>query len=440
MPIMKLHLLIVVAVSSFCFCDSKVFFSSRHGDVPKWKQPDSKSHEGKHWALIAAGSNGWGNYRHQANACHAYQIMKRNGIPEENIVLMMYDDIANNEANPTPGIIINHPDGPDVYKKEDVTPSNFLAVLSGNETLAKKGKKVIQSGPNDHIFVTFTDHGGPGVVYFPSESLSAPELVSTLKKMHNENKYKQMVIYMEACFSGSMFENLLPTDINIYATTSANPAESSYACYPDEKRNTYLGDQYSVNWMEDSDKENLDEESLEDQFRIVRNETKCSHVQEYGDQSISQEMLSEFQAGPEYRPSPLPALPKVPCDAVPADEVPLAILRHRLESAKDEVLKQQLMREIDELLKLRDRVAKTMQDIVALASDDVSQYERVYTEGHRNIDFDCYIPVVNLFDKRCFNVARTYSANKQMKYLVNMCDEHITSERIMEAIAHICKE
>lgn len=39
----------------------------------------------------------------------------------------------------------------------------------------------------------------------------------------------------------------------VYATTAANPKESSYACYYDEKRNTYLGDWYSVNWMEDSD-------------------------------------------------------------------------------------------------------------------------------------------------------------------------------------------
>ena len=28
---------------------------------------------------------------------------------------MMYDDIANSPANPTPGVIINHPDGDDVY-------------------------------------------------------------------------------------------------------------------------------------------------------------------------------------------------------------------------------------------------------------------------------------------------------------------------------------
>lgn len=39
----------------------------------------------------------------------------------------------------------------------------------------------------------------------------------------------------------------------MYATTAANPHESSYACYYDEDRQTYLGDWYSVNWMEDSD-------------------------------------------------------------------------------------------------------------------------------------------------------------------------------------------
>jgi hypothetical protein len=39
----------------------------------------------------------------------------------------------------------------------------------------------------------------------------------------------------------------------VYATTAANPKESSYACYYDEERGTYLGDWYSVNWMEDSD-------------------------------------------------------------------------------------------------------------------------------------------------------------------------------------------
>ena len=39
----------------------------------------------------------------------------------------------------------------------------------------------------------------------------------------------------------------------MYATTAANPDESSYACYYDKKRGVYLGDVYSVKWMENSD-------------------------------------------------------------------------------------------------------------------------------------------------------------------------------------------
>lgn len=40
----------------------------------------------------------------------------------------------------------------------------------------------------------------------------------------------------------------------MYATTAANPDESSYACYLDSQLETYLGDCYSVNWMENVDK------------------------------------------------------------------------------------------------------------------------------------------------------------------------------------------
>lgn len=43
--------------------------------------------------------------------------------------------------------------------------------------------------------------------------------------------YKELVFYLEACHSGSMFNKLLPNNISIYTTTAANPDESSYAEY-----------------------------------------------------------------------------------------------------------------------------------------------------------------------------------------------------------------
>jgi legumain len=51
----------------------------------------------------------------QADVCHAYQILRKGGLKEENIVVFMYDDIAHNVLNPRPGVIINHPKGENVY-------------------------------------------------------------------------------------------------------------------------------------------------------------------------------------------------------------------------------------------------------------------------------------------------------------------------------------
>ncbi|GJR57078.1 ribonuclease H-like domain-containing protein [Tanacetum coccineum] len=71
--------------------------------------------DGINWALLVAGSNEYENYRHQADVCHAYQILKRGGLKDENIMVFMYDDIANHRYNPKPGVIINSPKANDVY-------------------------------------------------------------------------------------------------------------------------------------------------------------------------------------------------------------------------------------------------------------------------------------------------------------------------------------
>lgn len=51
----------------------------------------------------------------QADICHAYQIMKKGGLKDENIIVFMYDDIAFSKYNPHPGVIINKPIGRNVY-------------------------------------------------------------------------------------------------------------------------------------------------------------------------------------------------------------------------------------------------------------------------------------------------------------------------------------
>jgi legumain len=65
------------------------------------------------------------------------QVSTGNGIPEEHIIIMMYDDVAHNEGNPFMGKLFNTANGRDVYagckidyKGADVTMANFLKVLS----------------------------------------------------------------------------------------------------------------------------------------------------------------------------------------------------------------------------------------------------------------------------------------------------------------------
>ncbi|KER20455.1 hypothetical protein T265_11002 [Opisthorchis viverrini] len=54
------------------------------------------SNPSNNWVLLGADSKSWDNYRHQTNVYHAYQIVRANKIPAENIITFAYDDIANN--------------------------------------------------------------------------------------------------------------------------------------------------------------------------------------------------------------------------------------------------------------------------------------------------------------------------------------------------------
>jgi len=405
----------------------------------------SLADEGVTWALLIAGSKGYYNYRHQADVCHAYHVLSKHGIPDERIVVMMYDDIANSPANPTPGKIINHPDGDDVYAGvpkdytgNDITPQNFLEILKGNAP-AMNGigtGKVIASGPNDKIFVNFVDHGARGILGFPSSELHAADLNRALREMWENKQFSQMVMYIEACESGSIFDNdQLPDNINIYATTAANAKESSYACYYDKTRRTYLGDVYSIKWMEDSDKEDLNEETLYKQFKIVKKETNTSHVQEFGDLSISREDVGEFQGSAEIDTF---HVPYAELQAVPSEQVPLAILYRRLMDTRDPEEAEQLRIEIQEMRQSNDDIQRSVRSIVHMATAEGTNIDEVLGAHYGLTQHDCYKAAVSQYNTFCYNLSDNTYALHHMKSLSNLCETGRPTEVITEAIKDVC--
>ena len=87
----------------------------------------------------------WFNYRHMANTLSMYRTVKRLGIPDSNIILMLADDVACNPRNVFPATVFNNAgryldlygDNVEVdYRGYEVTVENFIRVLTGKMLLS----------------------------------------------------------------------------------------------------------------------------------------------------------------------------------------------------------------------------------------------------------------------------------------------------------------
>merc|ERR1719238_1725896 len=97
-----------------------------------------------------------------------------------------------------------------------------------------------------------------------------------------------------------MFQGM--TTPNVYALSAANAKESSWGTYcgsdamvDGKSIGSCLGDLFSVNWMEDSDAEDVTSETLQQQADIVTTKTDKSKVMQWGDLSFQTDKVSEFQ-------------------------------------------------------------------------------------------------------------------------------------------------
>ncbi|CAH1453741.1 unnamed protein product [Lactuca virosa] len=419
---------------------------------------DAQVADSTKWAVLVAGSNGYSNYRHQADVCHAYQILKRGGLKDENIIVFMYDDIANNTMNPRPGVIINSPNGSDVYAGvpkdytgDYVTAANFYAVLLGNSSGLTGGSgKVVASKPGDKIFVYFTDHGGPGLLCMPNlPYIYANDFIEVLKTKHASGTYDEMVLYVEACESGSIFEGLLPEDLNIYVTTASNANESSWGTYcpgsvppPPPEFNTCLGDLYSISWMEDSDVEDLNTETLEEQYlkvkaRTLNNNTgQGSHVMQYGTQLISNETVSVYQgAGTwNFTSNTFQSIGSMGVVEQRAADI-YSMWKMYERSTLEPQQKIELLKEIKEITTHRAHLDSTIESIKGELLDQEYLTER--RPGSVLVDdWDCLKSMIRTFETYCGSL--TQYGVKHTRTFANMCNNGVTKDAMDEASKGRC--
>jgi len=270
--------------------------------------------------------------------------------------------------------------------------------------------------------------------------------------------YKELVFYVEACESGSMFENLDDLkDMNIYITTAANGHESSWGTYcpPNDKvdgksLNSCLGDLYSVNWMENADSADLTKETLEKQFQVVKQLTNKSHVQQFGTQNFTNLPAADFE-GDKDLPAPSSTLrasnvetrfigaattPSADAGNVDSRDIAMVQLYHKYMRTGESNDARQLIKEIES----RENADAIFTNLVRKLheSDGKSVVTEMLTsKQYKPKSFDCHRTVNAAYDTYCGGYT-DYSL-KHTRVVVNLCERGNRANDIVSALKDVCR-
>ncbi|MBR1721273.1 MAG: hypothetical protein IJ727_02115, partial [Treponema sp.] len=266
------------------------------------------------WAVIVAASTGWANYRHQADALHFYQLLRKNHFPDDHIILIIADDIANYKRNKHPGEIFARLDGENLYTDdleidyllEELTVEELSEIMQGKsielperENLCSQHLKlvdsptILESRDSSNIIWFWSGHGtnvngDSENGYFvwegkPSEKgyrgFTTGLMSETLEAMDSDEEgnkhFRQLLILTETCYSGSVM-HICDGIEGVLAFTAANGSETS------------LADLYSVElkvWLSNRFTKNLTDKISEtpgifyaDLYKYLTRNTLGSHV------------------------------------------------------------------------------------------------------------------------------------------------------------------
>lgn len=228
-------------------------------------KPLSSSGHTNNWAVLVSTSRFWFNYRHMANTLSLYRTVKRLGIPDSQIILMMADDIACNPRNAFPGTIFNNMDqaidlyGDEIevdYRGYEVTVENLVRLLTDRWDENHPRSKRLLSDENSNVFIYLTGHGGNEFLKFQdAEEIGAYDLADAFQQMYEKKRYKEMFVMIDTCQANTMYLRIYSP--NILCVGLSRLDESSYSHHSDMDVGVAVIDRftfYTLEFLEKIDK------------------------------------------------------------------------------------------------------------------------------------------------------------------------------------------
>merc|ERR1719460_1586433 len=205
------------------------------------------------WAVLVDTSRYWYNYRHVSNALGFYDQIKRLGIPDSQIILMLSEDMACNPRNSRPGTIFNemyshhnlYGEHVEVdYRGDEVSVENFLRLLAGRHPPSTARSKRLLTDESSNIFIFITGHSGEEFIKFQDwEELTSNDIADAFEQMHKQRRYKRIFWLSDTCQAASL-QNQFYTP-GIVAMGSSDTKENSYSHHVDSDIGAAVVDRFS---------------------------------------------------------------------------------------------------------------------------------------------------------------------------------------------------
>lgn len=205
-------------------------------------------------ALVVATSKGWDNYRHQADALAVADVLRRAGLGEGELVLVVADDLAADPRNAAPGTVRFSPGGPDLrattpktHALGALTTGDLWALVRGETTA--RAPRGLSLSPSEDLVIYLSGHGavrgldwagdpGDRGVLLPSDLADALWAA--------KDRYRRALVVVESCLAGVMADALVARGVpRVLVLTSSDRTGGSFASHYDPFLETWLSDQFT---------------------------------------------------------------------------------------------------------------------------------------------------------------------------------------------------
>lgn len=217
------------------------------------------------WAVLVSTSRFWFNYRHMANVLSMYRTVKRLGIPDSQIILMLSDDVSCNARNSFPGTVYNNADraidlyGENIevdYRGYEVTVENFIRLLTDRWDSDTPRSKRLLTDDRSNIFIYLTGHGGNEFLKFQdADEIGAVDLADAFEQMWEKRRYNEILFMIDTCQANTMYNQFYSP--NVLAVGSSDINENSYSHHADQDVGVAVIDRfthYNLEFLEKIDK------------------------------------------------------------------------------------------------------------------------------------------------------------------------------------------